>query len=324
MARRAAGAEASAIRQAIREVASDVRSLPLRAPETPGREMVLHEAALIARGRKPQALAAAGRASEAAGGLLMLEPSGPLASVPLLPGAERDPDVTGGRLAHAIARGRGLDAPSFEGLSRFEAEGLAILHGPLPGGSPMTDLAHVEAYAAAVDQIHRQETILPLRYGCVVASEEGLGDLILRHREAWLLALDEVEACDGWAFGSCSTFRRHGAPTLRNPNTTPFRVAQVQPILPRSGPGSKGKAPVSRGDPGCGRDPRGTGGAQPTICRRAARPRSRAVALALLPRPSIGSRGLLPCRPGPGGPGARQASPDRSLAAVQLRRPRPG
>lgn len=60
----------------------------------------------------------------------------------------------------------------------------------------MTDLAHVEAYAAAVDQIHRQETILPLRYGCVVASEEGLADLIRRHREAWLPALDEVEACD--------------------------------------------------------------------------------------------------------------------------------
>ena len=77
VARRAAGAEASAIRQAIREVAGDVRSLPLRAPEAPGREMVLHEAALIARGREPQALAAAGRASEAAGGLLTLEPSGP-------------------------------------------------------------------------------------------------------------------------------------------------------------------------------------------------------------------------------------------------------
>lgn len=76
-ARRAAGSGASAVRRAIREVVDDARSLAMRPPESPGREMVLHEAALIARGAEARALAAAQRASEEAGGLLILEPSGP-------------------------------------------------------------------------------------------------------------------------------------------------------------------------------------------------------------------------------------------------------
>ena len=76
-ARRMAASSASEVRRAIRAVASDARSLPLRAPEGPGRDMVLHEAALISRGREAEVLAAAERASVAAGGLLALEPSGP-------------------------------------------------------------------------------------------------------------------------------------------------------------------------------------------------------------------------------------------------------
>ncbi|WP_435011893.1 GvpL/GvpF family gas vesicle protein (plasmid) [Tundrisphaera lichenicola] len=104
--------------------------------------------------------------------------------------------MTGGCLAYAIARARGPDAPSFEGLSRFEAEGLAILHGPSIDGPLTVDLSRVEAYAAAVDRIHHRETILPLRYGCVVASEEGLAGLIRQHRDSWISSLDEVEGCD--------------------------------------------------------------------------------------------------------------------------------
>lgn len=75
--RRISSTAAETIRKAIREVAADARSLPLRAAEGPGRDMVLHEAALIARGEELQVLAAAQAASAATGGLITLEPSGP-------------------------------------------------------------------------------------------------------------------------------------------------------------------------------------------------------------------------------------------------------
>lgn len=105
--------------------------------------------------------------------------------------------MTGGRLAHAIARSRGADAPSgIGGFSRLEADGLAIVHGPAPPHASTPDTAVIEAYASAIDGLHRLETVLPLRYGCIAGSEPELAAILRRHRDAWLAALDEVEGCD--------------------------------------------------------------------------------------------------------------------------------
>jgi hypothetical protein len=77
-ARRSASRAAQGVRNALRSITDDARSLPLRAAEGPDREMILHETFLMSRGRADEALAlirvaAAGQVE----GLLTLEPSGP-------------------------------------------------------------------------------------------------------------------------------------------------------------------------------------------------------------------------------------------------------
>ena len=91
-ARRAASAAPSAVRRALRAVATDVRTLPLRSDEDPRREMILHEAVLLARGTEPVALADAERAAtEAVSGLLTLEPTGPWPPFHFCPGLDGSP-----------------------------------------------------------------------------------------------------------------------------------------------------------------------------------------------------------------------------------------
>lgn len=106
--------------------------------------------------------------------------------------------MTGRLMAIAIAREAG-DGPfqdEFPGLSRLESDGLAIVHGRAPEDVATPDTSQVEAFAAIVDRLHRGETILPMRYGWVVESEASLREIMARHRETWLHALDNVEGCD--------------------------------------------------------------------------------------------------------------------------------
>ena len=102
--------------------------------------------------------------------------------------------MTGKRLALVIARERGIDAPA--GLARFEAHGLAIVHAPAPIDAATPSTQQIEAFASAVDRLHREETVLPLRYGWLVESGAGLQAVIDRHRDAWREALDAVEGCE--------------------------------------------------------------------------------------------------------------------------------
>ncbi len=77
-ARRIAACSAAEVRAALREVSSEVRSLPLKTSTQPAREIVLSDVLLLCRGCEHEALEAAERASSRTGGLLTLESSGPL------------------------------------------------------------------------------------------------------------------------------------------------------------------------------------------------------------------------------------------------------
>ncbi len=102
--------------------------------------------------------------------------------------------MTGKRLALAIARARGVHPP--RGLSRLESAGLAIVHAPAPPDVATPSTEQVQGFAAEVDRIHRDETVLPLRYGWVVESEAELEAILDGHHEEWHAALDAVEGCE--------------------------------------------------------------------------------------------------------------------------------
>lgn len=100
------------------------------------------------------------------------------------------------RLAYAIGRDRAENSAIEPPFARLAVEGLSIVHGPAPAGVTEPDLDQVRAYAEVVERLHARETILPLRYGCVLDSEAALADLLRRRRAEWGTALDEVEGCD--------------------------------------------------------------------------------------------------------------------------------
>jgi hypothetical protein len=78
LARQAAARAAFAVRQTLRTLTPDVRSLPLRGVEAPGREMILHETFLMSPALASEALEELKTtSSEVVEGLLTLEPSGP-------------------------------------------------------------------------------------------------------------------------------------------------------------------------------------------------------------------------------------------------------
>jgi hypothetical protein len=87
-ARRASRAEAIAVAEALQARAAGICTRPLRAAETTGREMVLHLACLLPVNAVEAALGDAARASASAGGLLVLEPTGPWPPFNFCPGLE--------------------------------------------------------------------------------------------------------------------------------------------------------------------------------------------------------------------------------------------
>jgi hypothetical protein len=77
-ARETASRAAHAVRQVLRSLSDDVRSLPLRGLESPARAMILHETFLLSTAEAAEVLEMVKAASGETGvGLLTLEPSGP-------------------------------------------------------------------------------------------------------------------------------------------------------------------------------------------------------------------------------------------------------
>jgi hypothetical protein len=92
VAAEAARHAADEVRRALRALTGDVRSLPLRGVEAPGREMVLHETFLLPPAATAEALAAVEWASASTvAGLLTLEPSGPWPPFHFCPDLGGDP-----------------------------------------------------------------------------------------------------------------------------------------------------------------------------------------------------------------------------------------
>ncbi len=105
-------------------------------------------------------------------------------------------------LAYGILRDResaplpDLTATGGPALARISVDGLAIAYSRVSPEDAAPDLAHLQAYAQVVEALHHLDTILPLRYGCMLGAKAELESLLRRNRQAWLAALDEVEGCE--------------------------------------------------------------------------------------------------------------------------------
>jgi hypothetical protein len=63
------------------------------------------------------------------------------------------------------------------------------------GAPGSTSVSHATAYASVIEALHRKCTVLPLRIGCLLPSEERVTALLRERREEFLASLDEVQGC---------------------------------------------------------------------------------------------------------------------------------
>ena len=82
-------------------------------------------------------------------------------------------------------------------------------------------VSRATAYASVIEALHRKCTVLPLRMGCLLPSEERVTALLRERREEFLASLDEVQGCVEMVLHLQGTqpsqecLRRAGNPPLR-------------------------------------------------------------------------------------------------------------
>lgn len=100
-------------------------------------------------------------------------------------------------LLRAEEWGRAAPPPGIDGCA-VRAVGdasLAAAASHVPDSCAAPSVARARAYARVVEAIHRACTVLPMRYGCLPASEAQVLDLLRRRRAGLLAALGELDGC---------------------------------------------------------------------------------------------------------------------------------
>ena len=93
-------------------------------------------------------------------------------------------------LLHAIGRHAGR-LPGPDGVEAYVAHGLAVFHREV-AGAPAPDKEQLLAFGVVLEGLARQQTVLPLRFGSVVADRAGLMALVEERHGEWTAVLDRV------------------------------------------------------------------------------------------------------------------------------------
>jgi len=85
---------------------------------------------------------------------------------------------------------RGIDGGTVSLLSEGE---LAAAYSTVPNSLTMPTLDQAKAYARVVDALHRTCTLLPMRYGSVLETEDQVAELLRTRRAEFLARLRELD-----------------------------------------------------------------------------------------------------------------------------------
>ncbi len=100
-------------------------------------------------------------------------------------------------MLHAILRAPRRAAPLPDpGLRWIEVDGVAALVADLePASITAADPARLTRYADLIALIHRDETLIPMRFGCLLASDQEVRALLARRREQLCALLAHLDDC---------------------------------------------------------------------------------------------------------------------------------
>lgn len=80
-------------------------------------------------------------------------------------------------------------------IALLRHEDLAAAYSLVSDGLPSPTIEQLLAYSAAIDVLHREATLLPLRYGCLLPSEAHVRDLLHSRRAEFVASLATVADC---------------------------------------------------------------------------------------------------------------------------------
>lgn len=98
-------------------------------------------------------------------------------------------------LLHGILRGAPRE-PLPAGLRYIDADGLgAVVADVPPEQVPAPDHGCLQEYADRIADLHRAETLIPMRYGCLLETDAAVRRLLQGHRERLLPTLARIDGC---------------------------------------------------------------------------------------------------------------------------------
>jgi hypothetical protein len=82
------------------------------------------------------------------------------------------------------------------GLRWIDGDGIGALIGDVdPSELPAASNTRLQSYADVVARIHMNEVLIPMRFGCVLTSDDSVRELLVRYRERLLSQLEHVGDC---------------------------------------------------------------------------------------------------------------------------------
>ncbi|NQT18960.1 MAG: GvpL/GvpF family gas vesicle protein [Planctomycetes bacterium] len=87
--------------------------------------------------------------------------------------------------------------PGIDGhpVSHLHEAGLVAVYSTAPNAFSTPSLDHAKAYGRVVNALHQVRTVLPMRYGAMLETQDQVADLLRVRREEFLTSLREVEDC---------------------------------------------------------------------------------------------------------------------------------
>ncbi|WP_295455070.1 GvpL/GvpF family gas vesicle protein [uncultured Thiodictyon sp.] len=99
-------------------------------------------------------------------------------------------------MLHCILRDPPRDASLPAGLRGIGMDGLrAVVADVNPHQIRAADSARLQAYADLIANIHRAAPLIPMRFGCVLPSDDAVRTLLGEHHKRLLAMLDQLDDC---------------------------------------------------------------------------------------------------------------------------------
>lgn len=127
-----------------------------------------------------------------------------------------------GPMLHCILRRPPRAALLVDGLRWIPINGLGALVTHLdPAEIRAADKERLQGYADLIARLHAQQTLIPMRFGCLLADDAAVVGLLKGHRQRLLETLDRLDDCVEFSVRLLLPPESQAAPSVADPDPRP-------------------------------------------------------------------------------------------------------